>query len=148
LFSELKQGPPQPQFVAAPDEWMAALSRIPLLCQPGDAWLYNTCSDIQGVLIARVSGRPLPEPLGMADTGFGVPASKLGRFTSYYRTGPAGGLELVDPPDGQWRSLPAFPSGAGGLVSTVDDWHRFARMLLAGGIAGGRGCCRPRRCSR
>ena len=55
LFSELRQGPPEPQLVAAPDEWMAALSRIPLLHQPGDAWLYNTCSDILGVLIARVS---------------------------------------------------------------------------------------------
>jgi CubicO group peptidase (beta-lactamase class C family) len=146
LVSELKQGPPQPQLVVAPDEWMAALARIPLLRQPGEAWLYNTCSDILGVLIARVSGRPLPEflaerlfgPLGMADTGFEVPASKLDRFTSYYRTGPAGGLELVDAPGGQWSSLPAFPSGAGGLVSTVDDWHRFARMLLAGGSLGGR----------
>jgi CubicO group peptidase (beta-lactamase class C family) len=125
---------------------MAALARIPLLHQPGEAWLYNTCSDILGVLIARVSGRPLPEflaerlfgPLGMADTGFEVPASKLDRFTSYYRTGPAGGLELVDAPGGQWSSRPAFPSGAGGLVFTADDWHRFARMLLAGGSAGGR----------
>src|SRR5207237_5052567 len=80
LFSELKQGPPQPQLVAAPDEWMAALFRIPLLHQPGEAWLYNTCSDVLGVLIARVSGRPLPEflaeplfePLGMVDTGSGV----------------------------------------------------------------------------
>src|SRR6516162_7757326 len=61
LFSELKQGPPQPRLVAAPDEWMAALARIPLLYQPGEAWLYNTCSDILGVLIARASGRPLPE---------------------------------------------------------------------------------------
>ncbi len=146
LFSELKQGPPQPQLIAAPDEWMAALSRIPLLRQPGEAWLYNTCSDILGVLIARVSGRPLPEflaerlfePLGMVDTAFEVPASKLDRFTSYYRTDPAGGLELVDAPDGQWSSLPVFPSGAGGLVSTIDDWHSFARMLLAGGTAGGR----------
>ena len=151
LFSELKQGPPQPQLVAAPDEWMAALSRIPLLYQPGEAWLYNTCSDIQGVLIARVSGRPLPEflaerlfePLGMTDTGFEVPAGKLGRFTSYYRADPAGGLELVDPPGGQWSSLPAFPSGAGGLVSTAGDWHSFARMLLAGGSAGGRRLLSP-----
>ncbi|HEX7267683.1 MAG TPA: serine hydrolase domain-containing protein [Streptosporangiaceae bacterium] len=151
LFSELKQGPPQPQLVAAPDEWMAALSRIPLLHQPGEAWLYNTCSDIAGVLIARVSGRPLPaflaerlfEPLGMVDTGFGVPAGKLDRFTSYYRTVPAGGLELVDAPGGQWSSLPAFPSGAGGLVSTVDDWHAFARMLLAGGRADGRQLLSP-----
>jgi CubicO group peptidase (beta-lactamase class C family) len=145
LFSELKQGPPQPQLVAPPDEWMATLSRIPLLHQPGEAWLYNTCSDILGVLVARVSGRPfaeflterLFEPLGMVDTGFEVPQSKLGRFTSYYRTDPAGGLELVDGPDGQWRSVPAFPSGGGGLVSTVDDWYTFGRMLLADGIFDG-----------
>jgi CubicO group peptidase (beta-lactamase class C family) len=145
LFSELKQGPPQPQLVPAPDAWMAALSRIPLLHQPGEAWLYNTCSDILGVLIARVSGRPFPEflaerlfePLGMADTGFEVSAGKLGRFTSYYRADPAGGLELVDAPGGLWSSPPAFPSAAGGLVSTVDDWHAFARMLLAGGSVGG-----------
>ena len=151
LFSELRQGPPQPQLVAAPDDWMAALSRIPLLHQPGDAWLYNTCSDIQGVLIARVSGRSLPEflaerlfePLGMPDTGFEVPAGKLDRFTSYYRADPAGGLELVDASDGQWSSLPAFPSGAGGLVSTVDDWYCFARMLLAGGIVDGRRLLSP-----
>jgi CubicO group peptidase (beta-lactamase class C family) len=151
LFSELKQGPPQPQWVPAPDEWMAALSRIPLLHQPGVAWLYNTCSDIQGVLIARVSGRPLPEflaerlfgPLDMADTGFEVPAGKLGRFTSYYQVGPSGGLELADAPSGQWSSPPAFPSGAGGLVSTVGDWHRFARMLLAGGTFDGRQLLSP-----
>jgi CubicO group peptidase (beta-lactamase class C family) len=151
LFSELKQGPPQPQLVAAPDEWMAALSRIPLLHQPGEAWLYNTCSDILGVLIARVSGRPLPEflaerllePLGMADTGFEVPAGKLDRFTSYYRADPSSGLELVDAPGGQWSRPPAFPSGAGGLVSTVDDWHRFARMLLGDGNVGGRQVLSP-----
>jgi CubicO group peptidase (beta-lactamase class C family) len=151
LFSELKQGPPQPQLVPAPDEWMAALSRIPLLHQPGEAWLYNTCSDILGVLIARVSGSPLPEflaerllePLGMADTGFEVPAGKLDRLTSYYRADPAGGLALVDAPDGQWSSLPAFPSGAGGLVSTVDDLHSFARMLLAGGSVDGRRLLSP-----
>ena len=103
------------------------------------------------MLIARASGRPLPEflaerlfePLGMADTGFEVPAGKLDRFTSYYRTDTAGGLELVDAPGGQWSRLPAFPSGAGGLVSTADDWHRFAKMLLAGGSASGRQLLSP-----
>src|SRR5437762_1175629 len=151
LFSELKQGPPQPQHVAAPDEWMATLSRIPLLYQPGEAWLYNTCSDILGVLIARVAGQPLPEflaerlfePLGMADTGFEVPAGQLGRFTSYYRADPAGGLELVDAPGGQWSTVPPFPSGAGGLVSTVDDWYAFARMLLGEGTFNGRRLLSP-----
>jgi CubicO group peptidase (beta-lactamase class C family) len=146
LFSELNQGPPQPQLTPAPDDWMALLSRVPLLYQPGEAWLYNTCSDIQGVLIARASGRGMAEflaerlfePLGMADTGFEVPAARLGRFTSYYQAAPAGGLDLVDPPGGQWSRPPVFPSGAGGLVSTAGDWHRFARMLLAGGNVGGR----------
>ncbi|MGW6984513.1 serine hydrolase domain-containing protein [Streptomyces sp. NPDC054932] len=147
LFDGLKQGPPRPLEVAAPDEWMAALVRIPLLCQPGEAWLYNTCSDILGVLIARAAGQPLPdvlaervfEPLGMRDTAFAVPRGELHRFTSHYRAAPGGGaLELVDAPDGQWSTLPAFPSGAGGLVSTVDDLYAFGRMLLSGGSYGGR----------
>ncbi|WP_405526226.1 beta-lactamase family protein [Streptomyces avidinii] len=148
LFAELKQGPPRPREVAAPDAWMAALGRIPLLYQPGEAWLYNTCSDILGVLIARATGQPFQdvlaervlEPLGMRDTAFSVPPGQLHRFTSYYRAAPDGAsLELVDAPDGQWSSPPAFPSGAGGLVSTVDDLHAFCRMLLAGGsYAGGR----------
>ncbi|CAM5579589.1 serine hydrolase domain-containing protein [Streptomyces avidinii] len=146
LFAELKQGPPRPRDVAAPDAWMAALGRIPLLYQPGEAWLYNTCSDILGVLIARATGQPFQdvlaervfEPLGMRDTAFAVPPGQLHRFTSYYRAAPDGAsLELVDAPDGQWSTLPSFPSGAGGLVSTVDDLHAFFRMLLAGGSYGG-----------
>ncbi len=87
-----------------PDVWMADLAQVPLLYQPGEAWLYDTCSTLQGVLIARVSGQPLPGflaervfgPLGMTDTGFDVPAAKRGRFTSSYRVDPAGGLELAD----------------------------------------------------
>jgi CubicO group peptidase (beta-lactamase class C family) len=121
-----------------PDQWMSRLAAIPMLYHPGEAWLYDTCSDLQGVLIARASARPLPvflaervfEPLGMIDTGFEVPAAKRGRLTSYYRPGSDGGFELADAPDGQWSHLPAFPAGSGGLASTVDDWHRFARMIL------------------
>ncbi|GHH81816.1 serine hydrolase [Streptomyces sulfonofaciens] len=143
LFDALGQGPPRPQLTPPPDDWMRKLSRVPMVHQPGAAWLYNTCSDIQGVLIARVSGRTLPEflqervfgPLGMVDTGFAVPPGKLDRFTGLYRVPEGGGLELVDAPDGQWSSLPAFPSGAGGLVSTADDLLAFGRMLLAGGTA-------------
>ena len=119
----------------APDEWLATLARVPMLHQPGEAWLYNTCSDLQGVLIARVSGRPLPEflaerifePLGMSDTSFHVPSEKLERLPPY--RGPD--FALIE--DGLWTEPPMFPSGAGGLVSTLADWHRFGRMLLADG---------------
>jgi CubicO group peptidase (beta-lactamase class C family) len=99
----------EPQSFPPPGIWMSELARVPLLYQPGEAWLYDTCSTLQGVLITRVCGQSLPEflaervfePLGMADTGFEVPAASRGRFTSYYRTSPAGGLELADAPDGQ-----------------------------------------------
>nr|WP_042198609.1 serine hydrolase domain-containing protein [Kibdelosporangium sp. MJ126-NF4]CEL23447.1 Beta-lactamase class C and other penicillin binding proteins [Kibdelosporangium sp. MJ126-NF4]CTQ96828.1 Beta-lactamase class C and other penicillin binding proteins [Kibdelosporangium sp. MJ126-NF4] len=124
----------QVQAPPAPDEWMARLATLPMAAQPGEAFLYHAASDLQGVLIARVSGQTLPdflhewvfEPLGMVDTAFWVPPEKLDRFTSYYRPG----LELVDAPDGQWSTPPAFPSGGGGLVSTADDWLRFGRALL------------------
>ena len=133
----------EPASYPPPDAWMAELGRVPLLYQPGEAWLYDTCSTLQGVLIARASGQSLPgflaervfEPLGMADTAFEVPPAKRDRFTSYYRTGAEGGLELADGPAGQWSRLPAFPLGNGGLAGTADDWLAFGRMLLAEGVA-------------
>lgn len=148
---ELLQGPPQPQPGVEPDAWLERLARIPMLHQPGEGWLYNTCADILGVLIARAAGRPLEEflaerlfaPLSMGDTGFTVPAAKLDRFAHYYRADPAGGLESVDEPDGQWSRPPVFPSGADGLVSTADDWYAFGRMLLDEGSAGGRRVLSP-----
>lgn len=143
LFEVQKDGR-EPQSFLPQDAWMAALSDIPMLYQPGEAWLYDTCSTLQGVLISRVSGQDLPaflaerifEPLTMVDTGFFVPADQLERLTSYYRTGPAGSLELADAPDGQWSTPPPFPLGNGGLAGTVDDWLAFGRMLLAGGTTG------------
>jgi len=144
LFAVQKDGR-EPASFPPPDAWMAELARVPLLYQPGEAWLYDTCSTLQGVLISRVCGQSLPtflaervfEPLGMTDTGFEVPAAKRSRFTSYYRTSPGGGLELADGPDGQWSTLPAFPLGNGGLAGTADDWLAFGRMLLAEGVAAG-----------
>jgi CubicO group peptidase (beta-lactamase class C family) len=140
LFSVQKDGR-NPQSFPAPDVWMADLAQLPLLCQPGEAWLYDTCSTIQGVLVTRAAGQPLPDfmaerifaPLGMTDAGFVVPAGKLNRLTSYYRTSENGALELADGPDGQWSTPPAFPLGNGGLAGTADDLLAFARMLLADG---------------
>ena len=92
------------------------------------------------MLLARAGGAALPDlmaarlfgPLGMTETGFAFPARSEERRTSYYRQGDDGLVEQ-DGPDGQWASVPAFPSGAGGLVSTMADVVAFQRMLLAGG---------------
>jgi CubicO group peptidase (beta-lactamase class C family) len=137
---ELGDGPPQPQAPPEPDEWVRRLATLPLLYQPGERWLYNTGSDVLGVLIARASGQPLDvflrervfEPLGMVDTDFTT--SQVDRLSTCYASNPETGEPVVfDEPDGQWAKAPAFPSGAGGLVSTVDDMHAFARMLLSRG---------------
>jgi CubicO group peptidase (beta-lactamase class C family) len=74
----------------------------------------------------------------MKDTGFSVPAENIDRLTtSYGTTFETGALELYDAAEGgSWSTSPAFPSGAGGLVSTIDDYLSFAQMLLNGGKLG------------
>ena len=139
---ELSVGPPQPALPPAPDEWMRRFSTLPLMFQPGERWLYHTGADVLGVLIARASGQPFEsflrerifEPLGMKDTAFHAPADRVGRMATSYATDPENGARRVfDPPDGQWSTPPAFPSGGAGLVSTADDYLAFAEMLLRGG---------------
>jgi CubicO group peptidase (beta-lactamase class C family) len=108
--------------------------------------MYNTGSDVLGVLIARASGQPFEEflgdrlftPLGMKDTAFGVPVSKIDRLATSYDIDPqTGSLEVYDPAEeGQWSRPPAFPSGKDGLVSTFDDYLAFARMLMNDGQYG------------
>ena len=92
-------GPPWPPVAHDPDRWMAALGSLPLMYQPGERWLYNTSAQVLGVLLARAGGRDLEsvlrerilDPLGMADTGFTVPAEQLGRLTTAYRPDPETG---------------------------------------------------------
>lgn len=141
LLEEGLQGAPRPQESLPTDEWIAAIGRIPLLHQPGEGWLYNTGSDLLGVLLARAADADLEDvlvdtvlgPLGMDDTRFWARPDAVGRLATQYARGDDGGLVEVDPPVGQWASPPPFPSGAGGLVSTADDWLAFGRALLAGG---------------
>lgn len=142
---ELGQGPPRPAVPPAPDEWMRRLGTLPLMHQPGERWMYNTGSDVLGVLIARASGEPfetflgerLFAPLGMKDTGFSVPADKIDRLaTGYWTNFQTGALELYDAPEGEWSRPPAFPSGGAGLVSTVDDYLAFGQMMLGKGKHG------------
>ena len=139
-------GPPSPSSMPAPDEWMRRLGTLPLMHQPGETWMYNTGSDVLGVLLARASGQPLEtflrqrlfEPLGMKDTGFSVPAASLDRLaTSYWPDPTSGKLTVYDEAMGsQWSRPPAFPSGAGGLVSTIDDYLAFGQMMLSQGKHG------------
>ena len=127
----------------APDELMKRFGSLPLVHQPGERWLYNSGSDILGVLISRVAGTSLEEflrerifaPLGMNDTSFSVSASKLDRLASSYWTNfETGMLEVFDGvDDSRWASPPVFESGAGGLVSTVDDLLAFGQMMLERG---------------
>lgn len=135
-----------PQAKPDPDEWIRRLGTLPLMYQPGERWLYGTGFDVLSVLLARVSGQPLEtflrerlfEPLGMKDTGFSVPADKLDRLASCYAPNPATGtLELFDGiQESQWGRPPTFPSGAAGLVSTLDDYLAFGQMLLSQGRHG------------
>lgn len=144
---QIGMGPPNPASLPAPDEWMRRLGSLPLMHQPGEKWMYNTGSDVLGVLIARAAGQPfetflqerLFEPLGMKDTAFSLPAEKLDRFaTSYWTDFKTGKVEIFDQAEGgQWSRPPAFPSGAGGLVSTIDDYLAFGQMMLNMGKHGG-----------
>ncbi|MGA5321113.1 serine hydrolase domain-containing protein [Streptomyces seoulensis] len=154
---ELQRGGFAPHAVPAVDELLAELAKVPLLHQPGESWLYNTSSDLQGALIARATGQPLPdflaerifEPLGMKDTGFSVPEQDLHRLPTAYQPAPDGTLKVAETFNDGWDRLPAFPSGAGGLVSTADDYLAFARMLLARGeTADGRRLLSPESVAR
>ncbi|MBP2324570.1 CubicO group peptidase (beta-lactamase class C family) [Kibdelosporangium banguiense] len=130
-----------------PDEWIKQLGTLPLMYQPGERWQYHVGSDVLGVLVARVAeqsfGSFLAErlfgPLGMADTGFHVPADKIHRLpTSYAHDPMTGELSVWDSADGgKYSRPPVFEAGGDGLVSTVDDYHAFYRMLLNNGTHGG-----------
>jgi CubicO group peptidase (beta-lactamase class C family) len=127
-------------FTGTSDEFMRRLGAMPLAHQPGERWLYHTSGDILGVLISRVSGMSLGaflqerifEPLGMSDTGFHVPETKLDRLPTCYGLDlTTGRLVVLDEPRGLYAARPpVFESGAGGLVSTVDDLLAFGRMML------------------
>jgi len=125
---------------------MKRLGGLPLVHQPGERWLYHMGAEILGVLIARVSGKSLGsflrerifEPLGMKDTGFGVPEAKLDRLATCYYTDPstAQAAVLEEAGDDLFARLRVFESGAGGLVSTADDLLAFGRMMLNKGAYG------------
>jgi len=137
IFREVK-----PFEAASMGEFLQRVSRLPLAHEPGERFTYGVSTDVLGALVEKVSGRGLAEfleerifrPLGMKDTGFGVPEAKRGRLAKVYEKSPDGGLRPV-----KWLLerepvlLPKLLSGGGGLFSTTGDYLRFMQMLLNGG---------------
>jgi CubicO group peptidase (beta-lactamase class C family) len=124
-------------------EMVRRLSAIPLGVDPGSQWIYGISTDLVGYLCEVLTGLPFERyleeqilgPLGMVDTSFSVPESKVDRFAANYA--PRAGTpryRLVDDPLSSPYTRPrTYFSGSGGLVSTAADYLRFCRMLSNGG---------------
>lgn len=135
-----KQGVDEPGISEA--ELLARLARVPLQSQPGTSWEYGRSTDVLGIVLARASSQPLDQlleqrilgPLRMRDTAFWVDAAKRDRIAQPFSTDPQTG-QPVPPLDVTQR--PSFLSAAGGLVSTAQDYLRFASALRNGGALEG-----------
>ena len=125
---------------------IATLGELPLQFSPGTRWQYGMSTDVVGHLVQVLSGQPLDDyvaehvtgPLGMSDSGFTVPADRAGRFAACYTCGTgrtnAPAYHLTDDPaTSRYLGPPAMLSGGGGMVATIDDYRRFADMLLGKG---------------
>src|SRR5574337_796382 len=131
-------------FGQGPDAFLAAIAKLPLVHQPGDRLPSSHATDVLGVLLARIENKPLPRvlderilgPLAMTDTGFFVSPQGRSRAATMYRL--ENGTTLRGDAMGPVPiMMPAFPNAGGGLLSTVDDYLSFARMLLADGVFDG-----------
>ncbi len=122
------------------------IGQQPLRFQPGDGWCYSFCADVLGAVVEVVTGKTygeylkeaIFEPLGMSDTDFYVPEEKQDRFCQNYQFMPE--TQSLEPCTWQHLGLsymhlkkPAFESGGAGLVSTVDDYEKFVKMMLGKG---------------
>jgi CubicO group peptidase (beta-lactamase class C family) len=129
------------------------LASVPLAYQPGTRWSYGISVDVQAALVERVSGQPfgryvrehILDPLKMRETRYLVPEADRARFAAMYRRDTTGALVRV--PDSTAKAFHtktwALEPGASGLTSTLDDYLRFARMLLNGGELDGARILRP-----
>ena len=128
------------------EDMIKALAKMPLEFSPGEAWNYSVATDVCGWLVQVVSGQKFEDflaerlfkPLGMVDTGFHVREGQGHRLATCYRPTRAGGIAVQDDAaDSEFLREPSFISGGGGLVSTAQDYLRFAQMILNGGTLDG-----------
>jgi len=121
------------------------IAQVPLAFEPGAHWNYGVNLDVLGAFIEVVSGRPFGrflreeifDPLGMADTTFFLDDAKRGRLAAMYRFGEGGERVRNASDDFKYEEAFAFECGGGGLLSTLGDTARFARMLSMGGALEG-----------
>ena len=120
-------------------DYVATVAALPLEFDPGTAWNYSISTDIVGALIERVSGQSLADyfadhiftPLGMVDTHFQLPMAKIDRVPDCFVWDAQSRMKMFDSgANTAWAKPHGYYSGGGGLVSTLADYHRFARMLL------------------
>jgi CubicO group peptidase (beta-lactamase class C family) len=121
------------------EAFLDRLGDLPLMYEPGTRWNYSVSTDVLGALVESISGMPLDQflderilgPLRMDDTRFYVDESRRSRFARMY--GHDEGRDLVPGDSTRYLSRPVMVSGGGGLVSSAEDYVRFAQMLLNGG---------------
>jgi CubicO group peptidase (beta-lactamase class C family) len=133
---------PPPASSDTVESFLAQLADLPLNHQPGSQYHYGINTDVLGFVVERITGKKLGQymqevifdPLNMTDTGFYVPAEKAHRLAQIYGADRQGKTVVVEnEPLGDFLSEPAVHNGGGGLVSSIDDYYKFAQMLLNGG---------------
>lgn len=123
---------------------IAALGNIPLQFAPGEAWNYSLATDVIGHIAERITGQDVAsllagrvlDPLGMAETGFAVAPDKASRLSSLYAWRDGAALRVEAGLQSEWLREPRLFSAGGGMVSTLENYDRFAQMLLNGGRSG------------
>ena len=119
------------------------LATLPLAYQPGTRWLYGISVDVQARLAEVLAGKPFAqlvrervlEPLRMEQTSYHVAADRRDRMAAMYEYAEGSFRRLPDAPalDNAYREWTLEAPGGYGLVSTLDDYMRFGRMLLDDG---------------
>jgi CubicO group peptidase (beta-lactamase class C family) len=126
------------------DRWLAEVTELPLVHQPNEQVTYSHATEVLGIALSRIEGKPLHtvlaerifDPLGMTDTGFFLTQSARRRAATMYQLEDGGTLshDVMGPPP---IAPPSFCLGGGGLWSTADDYLQFVRMLLGDGAVNG-----------
>lgn len=117
------------------------MGKTPLLFHPGEQWQYGPCVDVQAFLVERISGRPYAEyvsehvldPLKMNETRYFIPENDRDRFAALYRRRSEGNLDRDTITYSNYLEKWPMTRGGSGLTSTLDNYMRFARMLLKKG---------------